>query len=92
MGPLDAAWPLLTLVVPAGGTALLAAAVAKLAWRGELGAVPWRSLALAAAGAGAAVVGAGVVVVGRDGSIATYGAMGIAIAVMLWWRGFQRRR
>jgi hypothetical protein len=92
MGPLDAAWHLLNLFLPAVGTAMLAAAFAKLAWRRELGAVPWRSLALAAAAGAALVTLAGLVVFGRDGKMATYGAMVIAIAVMLWWRGFLRRR
>lgn len=92
MDPLDVAWHLLNLFLPAVGTAMLAAAFAKLAWRRELGSVPWRSLALVAAGGGAVVVLAGLVVFGRDGMIATYGAMVIAIALMLWWRGFLRRR
>ena len=92
MGPLDATWHLLNLFVPAVGTAMLAAAFAKLAWRRELGAVRWHSLALAAAAGGAAVTLAGLLVFGRDGKMATYGAMVVAIAVTLWWRGFLRRR
>ena len=92
MGPLDAVWHLLNLFAPAVGTAMLAAAFAKLAWRRELAAVPWRSLALAAAAGGAVVTLAGLVAFGRDGKMLTYGAMLLAIAVMLWWRGFLRHR
>jgi hypothetical protein len=92
MGPLDATWHLLNLLLPAVGTAMLAAAFAKLAWRRELGAVPWRALAGAAAAGAAAVTLAGLVVFGRDGKVATYGAMVVAVAVMLWWRGFRRPR
>jgi uncharacterized membrane protein len=92
MGPLDAAWHLLNLFVPAVGTAMIAAGLAKLAWRRELSAVPWKSLALAASLGAAGVTVAGLVVFGRDGKMATYGAMVLAIALTLWWRGFLRRR
>ncbi len=66
----------------------LAAALAKLLWRRELAAVPWRRLATAAAAAAAVVVLLGLVVFGRDGRIATYGGMVLATAGALWWRGF----
>ncbi len=92
MGPLDAAWHLLNLFLPAVGTAMIAAGLAKLAWRRELAAVSWTSLAGAASAGAAAVTVAGLVVFGRDGKMATYGAMVLAIAVTLWWRGFLRRR
>jgi hypothetical protein len=92
MTPLDALWHLLNLFVPAAGTAALAAAFAKLAWRRELAAVPWRALALAGTAGAAAVTVGGLVVFGRDGKMATYGAMVVAVAVMLWWRGFVRPR
>jgi hypothetical protein len=92
MGPLDAVWHLLNLFVPAVGTALIAAGLAKLAWRQELAPVPWSSLALAASLGAAAVTVAGLVVFGRDGKMATYGAMVLAIALTLWWRGFLARR
>jgi hypothetical protein len=92
MGPLDAFWHLLNLFVPAVATGLLAAAAAKLLWRRELGAVPWRRLAVPAALAGSAVTLAGLVVFGRDGRMATYAAMVLVTALTLWWRGFLRRR
>jgi hypothetical protein len=92
MGPLDALWHLLNLFVPAVATGLLAAAAAKLLWRRELAPVPWSRLAGPAALAGSVVTLAGLVVFGRDGRMATYGAMVLATALTLWWRGFLRRR
>ena len=91
MSAVDVLWHLLNLFVPAVGTAMIAAGLAKLAWRKELAAVPWTSLARAASLGAAAVTVAGLVVFGRDGRMATYGAMLLGIAVTLWWRGFLRR-
>jgi hypothetical protein len=88
MGPLDAFWHLANLFVPALGLGALAAAMAKLAWRRELGAVPWARLAKPACIACAVVTLAGLVVFGHDGRMATYGAMVAACAITLWWRGF----
>lgn len=88
MGPLDAFWHLSNLFLPALGLGAVAAALAKLLWRRELGAVPFRRLALPACMACAAVVLAGLVLLGRDGKMATYGAMVAACALTLWWRGF----
>jgi hypothetical protein len=92
MAPLDALWHLLNLFLPALGTGLLAAGGAKLLWRRELAAVRWRALAVAAVAGGALVTVAGLVVFGRDGRMATYGAMVLVIALTLWWRGFVSRR
>ncbi len=91
MGPLDALNHIANLFVVPLALGALAAALAKLLWRRELKAVPWRALALPACAACAAVVVAGLVVFGRDGKMATYGAMVAACAVTLWWRGFVRR-
>jgi hypothetical protein len=90
MGPLDAFWHLTNLFVPAFGLGLLAPALAKLLWRRELAAVPYRSLALPACAACAGVLLAGLVLQGRDGRMATYAAMVLACAAVLWWRGFFR--
>ncbi|MBT9490217.1 MAG: hypothetical protein IV093_22150 [Rubrivivax sp.] len=92
MSPLDAVWHLLNLFAPAVGTALLAAAGAKLLWRRELTKTSWRALAVAAALGASVVTLLGLVVFGRDGRMATYGAMVVAVALTLWWRGFVRRR
>ena len=91
MSPLDALWHLLNFVAPALGVALLAASLAKLAWRRELAAVPWRRLALWAAAASVLALIAGLVLFGRDGKMVTYAAVVVASALALWWAGFVGR-
>jgi hypothetical protein len=91
MGPVDALWHLLNFIGPALGVALIATACAKLSWRRELAAVSWRRMALWATGAGVLSLVAGLVVFGRDGKMATYGALVVATALALWWVGFVRR-
>jgi hypothetical protein len=90
MGPLDAIWHLLNLFGPALGLGLIAPSLAKLLWRRELAKVRWTALAGWVAGAGAAVQVGGLVLLGRDGRMATYAALVLACAVALWWRGFRR--
>ncbi len=92
MGPLDALWHLLNFAYPAAGVGMIAAALAKLLWRRELGAVPWRRLARDAVIACLVVLVAGLVYFGRDGKMATYLAMVAACAITLWWRGFVAKR
>jgi hypothetical protein len=88
MGPLDALWHLANLFTPA---------VAWARWRPRPGqaAVAARTgrCALAAPGgpaclACAVVTLAGLVLLGRDGKMATYAGMVLACALTLWWRGF----
>jgi hypothetical protein len=88
MGPLDALNHLLNLFLPALGLGTLAAAATKLLWRRELAAVTWRRLAAPACAGSAGVVLGGLVLFGRDGKMATYGAMVVVCALTLWWRGF----
>jgi hypothetical protein len=64
---------------------VLAAAAAKLLWRRTLAAVPLRSLALRAALAAALAQTAGLVALGGDGRMLTYGAVVVAVAAALWW-------
>ena len=92
MGPLVAFWHLANLFVPALALGALTAALAKLLWRRELAAMRWHRLAGPACAAGALVTLAGLVVLGRDGKMVTYGAMVVACALTLWWQGFWRRR
>jgi len=92
MSLLDAFWHLTHLLAPALATAGLSAGGAKLLWRRELSAVPWYALAGAAAVGGVAVTLAGLVLTGRDGRMGTYAGIVVANALMLWWRGFWRRR
>ena len=88
MGPLDAIWHVLNFLLPAFSLGLLSAAGAKLLWRRELAGVAWKRLARDACIASALVLVAGLVAFRHDGRMATYGAMVLACAVMLWWRGF----
>jgi len=67
---------------------MLAAALAKGLWRRELREVRWASLALWSGLAGALASLAGLAVFGRDGMMATYGAMVLASALALLWVGF----
>lgn len=92
MSAFDAAWHLLNLFVPALGLGLLSATGCKLLWRRELAHVAWWRLAAAAVAAAAAMTLGGLWWFGQDGRIATYGAMVLAAAAVLWWRGFIRRR
>ncbi len=88
MEPLAAFWHLTNLFLPALGLGALAAALAKLAWRQELRRVSWLALAWPAAVSAALATLAGLLLLGRDGKMATYAAMVAACALTLWWRGF----
>lgn len=87
MGALDAVWHVLNLIAPAVGLGLISAALAKLLWRQELRAVPWRRLAAWVSLAGCVVIVGGLVLLGHDGRMATYGVMVLAAAAVLWWQG-----
>ena len=91
MGPLDALWHLLNFFAPALGVALLTTALAKVVWRRELAQAPWRRLLAWSAAAGALALIGGLVVFGRDGRMATYGALVAATGLALWLSGFVRR-
>ena len=91
MGPLDALWHALNVGAPALGVAAIAAAAAKLLWRRDLAGVGWLRLASWGTLAGVACLIGGLVAFGRDGAMATYGALALAIALALWWAGFVRR-
>ena len=87
--PLGALWHLLNFFAAPAGVALIASLIVKLLWRRDLqGAAWWRLWLWSGAAASLATV-AGLVAYGRDGKMATYGAMVLACAVGLWWRGFR---
>ena len=92
MGPLDALWHLLNLLAPALGVGLFSSAVTKLLWRRDLKGIAWTRLSLWACSVSALALLAGLVVFGRDGKMASYGAMLAACALSLWWQGFVARR
>jgi hypothetical protein len=81
-------WHLLNLYAPAAGVALFASAMAKLMWRRQLAGVRPLRLWLWSGGCAALVTSIGLVTYGRDGKMATYGAMVVACALGLWWAGF----
>ena len=91
MGPFDAIWHALNFFAPALGMAVLAASAAKLLWRHDLAAVSWYRLALWGALAGMAALAGGLAMFGRDGKMASYGALVAATATALWVAGFVRR-
>ncbi len=88
MNPIDLLWHVLNFFAPAAGVGLIAPTLAKLLWRRCLAGVRWARLAAWVTAAAAIVLLAGLVVFGRDGKMATYGAMVLACAVTLWWFGF----
>ncbi len=88
MSVLDALWHLLNFFAPALGVGLLAAAITKGLWWGDLRSVSWLRLAgWAVLWASVALI-AGLVVTGRDGKMITYTAMVAASALGLWWAAF----
>lgn len=90
MDVVQALWHLAGFFAQAVVAGAIAAGLAKLVWRRRLAAVPWWRLALAAAGAMAAVAILGLVAFAQDGRMATYGAMVVAAAVALWWFGLRK--
>ena len=91
MGPLDAFWHLLNFFAPAVGVGVLTSLLAKLLWRRELKSVDWRRLSAWSSAVSAATWVVALVVFGRDGRMASYGAMLVACAFSLWWIGFGAR-
>jgi hypothetical protein len=88
MGPLDALWHLLDFFAPALSVGLLGATAAKLCWRRELAAVPWRRLVGWGCAGAALALGAMLVLSGRDGRMLNYGVMVLSGSLGLWWAGF----
>ena len=91
MSPWDALIHLANFFLPALGVGVLSALLSKLLWSTALKGVPLARLAGWASAAGAAALLAGLVVGGRDGRMATYGAMVLASAIALLWAGWGRR-
>lgn len=88
MSPLDLLLHIVNLLLPAAGVGAIAPALAKVLWRRELAAIALGRLALWCSLAGAVTLVAGLVVLGRDGRMATYLALVVAVAGALWWVGF----
>ena len=91
MGPLDALWHLLNFFASALLVSALACGLTKLLWWRELRAAPWSRLWLWTAAGAALASLAGLVLFGHDGKMATYTAMVVVCALVLWWRAFLSR-
>jgi hypothetical protein len=87
---LDALWHVLNFLAPALVVPLVATLLAKLVWRKALRSRQVVSLWWPASAASGAVLVVGLVVFERDGKMATYLALVLATAVVLWWRGLRR--
>ena len=92
MDPIDAFWHIMNFFAPAVVVGLLAPMLAKLLWWRSLKGVSWARLSRWATGGSALMLIAGLVFFGRDGKMATYGAMVLGCALSLWWVGFGARR
>lgn len=87
MSPLDLLWHLLNFVAPAAVVGMLAPAVAKLIWRRRWRSLRWATLAPPCCAAGLLALVVGWVLFGRDGRMATYLLMVVAVAAALGWFG-----
>lgn len=87
----DPVWHVLNLLFPAITVGLISASAVKLIWRRRTGGVRWRVLAAWACGASAAALLVGLLLLGRDGKMATYFGMVLACALSLLRVGFARR-
>lgn len=92
MGPLDAIWHLSNFLLAPVGLGLIAASLCKLAWWRTLRAVRWSRLAVPAAGAAVLIQIIFLLLLGRDGRMATYAVQVVAVALVLWWMAFGPRR
>lgn len=88
MGPFDALNHFFGFLLPALVVGPLTAGLAKLVWRSELRSVRWARLSLWSAGAGTVVSLLGLAAFGRDGMMATYGALVLSSALSVLWAGF----
>ncbi len=91
MGPFDALIHLANFLMPALAMALLLPSLARLLWWRKLRPVGWGLMARRVGLTGVAVLVAGLVLIGRDGAMATYAALVLASALVLWWTAFKGR-
>ena len=91
MNLMDLSWHLLNFLAPSVVLASLTVLFGKLVWRRGLRSAPWRRLWFMAVAAAITVALAGLVLMGRDGKLATYSAMVLACALAVFVGGFLRR-
>lgn len=87
MGPLDLSWHLLSFVAPAFAVALAVALGARLLRLDRTVGRPWWVPVAINFLAGTAVLGAGLWYFGRDGKMASYAALVLAVATSQWLAG-----
>ena len=90
MSPLDALWHIGNFFLPAWFVAALAAASAKLLWRGELKSRSWRQLWLWGGAGGSLGLLLALVLLGNDGKMLGYGMMLLAVALPQAWLSLRR--
>jgi hypothetical protein len=91
MNLLDLVWHLLNFLAPAAALGSFTVLLTKLVWHRALQGMSWRRLWLAAVGSALAAGAVGLILTGRDGKVATYGAMVLACALGTYWAAFMRR-
>lgn len=91
MGPFDALIHLANFLLPALAMALVLPSLARLMWWRKLKPVGWGVMARRVGLAGVAVLVAGLVLIGRDGAMATYAALMLTSALVVWWTAFRGR-
>jgi hypothetical protein len=82
---------LLNFILPAVAVAMMLAGLIKLIWRQALRQRLWWHLAGLGAIAGVFVLVLGLLITERDGRMATYLLMCLAIALTQWWWAFVKR-
>lgn len=85
MSPLDALWHLGGFAAVPVLLGLLSAGLARVVWRRRLAGRPFWPLAGRTAGTALAIAAAGLVLTGRDGTMAVYASMVAGCAIVLWW-------
>lgn len=86
MDPVTALWHGLNFLATPLAVALIAAALARLAWHRTLRGVPFSRLAGYTALAALAAWVAALVVQGREGTMAGYAALLVVVAAVLAWQ------
>lgn len=91
MGFLDVLIHLANFLLPALAMALLLPSLARLLWWRKLSGVSWALMARRVAWVSLAVLAGGLLLLGRDGAMATYAALVAGGALAVWWTGFKGR-
>ncbi len=84
MNPLDGLWHVLGLTAPIVVTGCLTALFAKLLWRRDLALIKLVRMFGSAVAFGALAFAVLTALVGRDGQMASYGAMALGCATGAW--------